>query len=538
MANALSDRVNEKLGRAMEARGLSSGTPFRAPTDEEMDMMRFEAEQQARESDWEKQYGGKIAGLEQPWIDPIDALAGGITSIPRGLAVAATDVAIDPLIGFGLERALEDSPEAAQAMFIGKRGLKKLAIDPERATVGQFSGLWDKQLRAELEDNFTRFASNKKINEIRNTPGGAQVRNYIDDPESLASAYPGRRPEIGELGERGAVNIPVDMFSGGQKTTGGSYSPARGFSGERIDVTAANKQEAASTLPHELQHAIQEREGFARGGSPQTHMGLLEIENTAIPTLKDRIKTRSAEFQETYDDATYDALRQDRALLQRLEDVAESPHLPENEGTLNEYAYDAYRNLAGEWEARNAGARAVIPTDDPRLGQQIMEGEIAFRGGNPFSTADDIALDDMIVRMDSGGMAKSYKGEHTAPRRDDYHAPAHDLSNIYPDDIYSNKGALYYGHVGQNDPQDVQSIGIIRGMRDNPDKEITIYRAVPKGVTSDINNGDWVTINKKYADEHGYRSLDDNYDVLEKKVKASDIFTDGNSIHEWGYDPE
>ena len=52
-----------------------------------------------------------------------------------------------------------------------------------------------------------------------------------------------------------------------------------------------------------------------------------------------------------------------------------------------------------------------------------------------------------------------------------------------------------------------------------------------------INANDWVTINKQYAIYHGKSTLKNNYKILTKTVKAQQIFTNGDSIHEWGYDP-
>jgi hypothetical protein len=72
-------------------------------------------------------------------------------------------------------------------------------------------------------------------------------------------------------------------------------------------------------------------------------------------------------------------------------------------------------------------------------------------------------------------------------------------------------------------------------MRGNPEKEITIYRAVPKDVKS-INPSDWVATTKEYAKDH--MAGEKGWHILSKKVKAKDIATDGNSIHEFGYDPE
>lgn len=56
--------------------------------------------------------------------------------------------------------------------------------------------------------------------------------------------------------------------------------------------------------------------------------------------------------------------------------------------------------------------------------------------------------------------------------------------------------------------------------------------------TIGINNNDWVTINRAYAKEHGESNLNNQYKIVSKQVKASELFTDGNSIHEFGYSEE
>ena len=50
-----------------------------------------------------------------------------------------------------------------------------------------------------------------------------------------------------------------------------------------------------------------------------------------------------------------------------------------------------------------------------------------------------------------------------------------------------------------------------------------------------INSGDWVTIYRPYAKEHGLSSLRGKYKILSMTVPAKNLFTDGNSIYEWGY---
>ena len=81
---------------------------------------------------------------------------------------------------------------------------------------------------------------------------------------------------------------------------------------------------------------------------------------------------------------------------------------------------------------------------------------------------------------------------------------------------------------------DKKAINIIQSMRGKPNKAVTIYRAVPDSV-NEINPGDWVATTREYALDH--LGDEKNWHILTKKVKAKDIATDGNSIHEWGYDP-
>lgn len=201
---------------------------------------------------------------------------------------------------------------------------------------------------------------------------------------------------------------------------------------------------------------------------------------------------------------------------------------------------------------------------------------------------------------------EEYRGTHGAPNRESG-SPLYNLTDTYPEDIYSDHGALHYGHYGRNNPLDIFCVSIIQSAKNKPNFPVTIYRAVPyinKKIDTEkkelskliwyfdtykffpvnnpivrkigekypseqytgnkynekqqliyqeilkqteemeakkqkpltINKGDWVTINKEYAKEHGENLLKD-YKILSKTVKAKDIFTEGDSIQEWGYDP-
>ena len=185
-----------------------------------------------------------------------------------------------------------------------------------------------------------------------------------------------------------------------------------------------------------------------------------------------------------------------------------------------------------------------------------------------------------------------YRGEHSAPGSDD--APIWDVAKgVYPEDFYSASGARYYGD-NAGDASDQIVVSLIKSVRNKPGARVKIYRAVPKelglqeqideliaekkyilkygklphGVITPldhnkyynhisdvinrlqsrleaeekdkpsiekINSGDWVTIYRPYAKGHGVSSLRGKYKILSMTVPAKNLFTDGNSIYEWGY---
>jgi hypothetical protein len=130
-----------------------------------------------------------------------------------------------------------------------------------------------------------------------------------------------------------------------------------------------------------------------------------------------------------------------------------------------------------------------------------------------------------------------YSGEHRAPQRDSG-APLDNLKDVYPDDVYGPKGALYYGHAS-GDATDKAAIRIIQSARNKPDAPVKVFRAIPKGIQSnEINPGDWITTIKSYAVQHGEGALGGDYKILEKTVPAGDLYTNGDSIFEFGYDPK
>jgi ribosomal protein S18 acetylase RimI-like enzyme len=143
----------------------------------------------------------------------------------------------------------------------------------------------------------------------------------------------------------------------------------------------------------------------------------------------------------------------------------------------------------------------------------------------------------------------TYKIQHRAPTDDGYNAPMYDLTqhDLYPRDIYSKNIQVAYQPkvvpairiygTGQAD-MDQEAFDIIDKVHGDPSAMVTIYRAVPENVT-EINPGDWVSPVKKYAELNGDGNLGQDLEshVISMQVPASQVFTDANSVLEWGWSP-
>lgn len=141
---------------------------------------------------------------------------------------------------------------------------------------------------------------------------------------------------------------------------------------------------------------------------------------------------------------------------------------------------------------------------------------------------------------------ETYKGEHEAPDSGNG-APMHDLTGIYPADFYGPNGFRYYADQGNS--YDYNSYAKVINVRNNPNSLVKVYRAIPipvykqalkaiEPLSEMIRPGDWVSISRDYANEHGQNNLLGKYKIAAMRVRAKYLYTDGNSINEWGYDPQ
>ncbi len=165
---------------------------------------------------------------------------------------------------------------------------------------------------------------------------------------------------------------------------------------------------------------------------------------------------------------------------------------------------------------------------------QIKNGQGADTFNYVVYNPDNIKLLERNNEPITGLLDTSYRGSHTAPNAKEYGATIDNLGTLMPKDVYSSEGIRLYGI--RNKAIDSEWYRAVKKAEGNPDAEIEIFRAVPKGV-KEINAGDWITTSKTYARDHGESALDGEYDILSKKVKAKTLSSEGYP-YEFGYNPE
>ena len=228
--------------------------------------------------------------------------------------------------------------------------------------------------------------------------------------------------------------------------------------------------------------------------------------------------------------------------------IASQAHITDQLPKGGHYRYKTNSNMLGNWliggsmkvnrilhdkevEAINKAAGAA---DLPRA-KAMNQKAFGFAAGGTVGPEEFMA-EEHVNYMADGGSAE-YQGEHKPPS-DSYGAPLHDLTQVYPEDIYSPKALQYYGMGHPNHKKmDMESLFKAQMYRDKPNASVSVFRAVPEHI-NEINPNDWVTLSPAYAKLHGESRLGGKYKTLKKMVKAKELWTAGDSIHEWGYHPE
>ena len=207
-------------------------------------------------------------------------------------------------------------------------------------TIRKRTGWWlgkDGKWRYEISDEEMRF-----------NPGG-----YVDNPQTVGDYVKHDRlfaayPWIADI----PVHI-VDVVTGGSPATNGKFSPDGKFIELKKGLTS---EKAKYVLSHELQHAIQQAEGFVRGTSPKT--GMFYAVNLAYDLVKN-----NPEFV---------AESKPRDKMNYLIGYLEA----KGGASLGDYAKYYYFQNYGETEARNVSQRLDMTEEERRALPIENNGEV------------------------------------------------------------------------------------------------------------------------------------------------------------------
>lgn len=339
--------------------------------------------------------------------DVVDALkkAGiDVSSYERGNAEDRQKVTMDAInssdnIRFSLagERgaAAADKAEERTARMDNLSVARKMEEEKKDAKAIKMATGWERgadgKWRYEMPD--------AKIKDTMDVGGGHIVKRYEDDmlwnggklsrvidaPE-LFKAYPQLKD----------VRIDTDAIMNDMPSNGEYNSKTN-----TITIHADDLKYMNGILNHEIQHVIQDIEGFAKGGSPRLVRG--EVKKKLNEVTK-QIRQLRAEGKE--DEA--------KALIEK------------NRGLYNAYQknddYNSYKSLAGEVEARNVSARMNMTPEERRKTLAESTEDVA-RKDQIFLGVGDVSfsLRDMADGKESGAadMAEDLKSLNTPDEVDD-----------------------------------------------------------------------------------------------------------------------
>jgi hypothetical protein len=254
------------------------------------------------------------------------------------------------------------------SMLVGpKSALWKSAPQVGEVPQGVFSNLYDKTVMKEVSDAGAILnipVDYKKALERGTSMTYAEEKPLIqilDHPE-LYDAY----PDLSMTRTRIVIDPTREARSGE-------------FTNQGIEVRARSAEEAKEVLLHEIQHTIQEREGWASGGSPSGMESLLRDEAIrTVPEYSD-ISSKLSKLSDDYKNGYLDFdefIEQTKPLTKRGNEIFNQKY-PD--------PHEAYLRLFGEYMARDTASRNAL-TEAQRM--RTMR----------FSSEPDMTPDKMIYR--------------------------------------------------------------------------------------------------------------------------------------------
>lgn len=162
------------------------------------------------------------------------------------------------------------------------------------------------------------------------------------------------------------------------------------------------------TLVHEIQHYIQEKEGFAQGGNSE-----MIVDKNALDAIEKLRAEKEAVAKEFYAMSPDEKQRRKYEINNRYNDLTKQIERLEKSSRIG---YDGYKRLSGEVEARNVSARLNMTPEERRKTLAESTEDVA-RKDQIFLGVGDVSfsLRDMADGKESGAadMAEDLKSLNT-----------------------------------------------------------------------------------------------------------------------------
>ena len=342
--------------------------------------------------EYKKEHGSeRLCSQSEPVPHSNHALS--IPNIQELLGIVKNGNTLNQMAGEHAKTATLDKLKQAKAMVEDSRTPE----DIYKAT-GWFKGQ-DGKWRFEIPDNLEAITLDKLLNDKR-----AKLGEIYDNPQ-LFEAYPDLK------------DVPVRIEEIEKGFNGFAYADAI-----TISASLKNDNEAKSILVHEIQHLIQKREGFARGGGPKTAREQIREEQRILDRQFGSFSEDEKAYlvyQDMWMDATlieFDDKKAARASaeIEKLEKRISKERRAEiqeikarrtalkNALTEGGDGVDLYWRLAGEQEARYIESRAAQNSENVKeyKKQQRKADEYKQKYNKAFSDASS-EVQALLSKLDS-----------------------------------------------------------------------------------------------------------------------------------------
>lgn len=168
------------------------------------------------------------------------------------------------------------------------------------------------------------------------------------------------------------------------------------------------------TLVHEIQHYVQEQEGFAQGGNSE-----MIVDKNALDAIAKLRAEKDAVAKEFYAMSPAEQQKRKYEINNRYNDLTKQIERLEKSSRIG---YDGYKRLAGEVEARNVSARLNMTPEERRKTLAESTEDVARKDQILLGVGDvSFSLLDMADGKESGAadMAEDLKSLNTPDEVDD-----------------------------------------------------------------------------------------------------------------------